>query len=172
MQNAFLNSCSCEFPTGSIKAIGIGKALACHALIEHNWTPTSCRAVLDTCCSMSKGDPYTATIQEYCLVCSSAATSFMSCKIVTSWALALRLFAQGVQPLDSWTRPRGRMSAEDLVPDEDFVAVNKDAADDDSDDGVDSPGASYNTDDEDLDADVSSSMVLLRIVSANLRSVR
>ncbi len=64
------------------------------------------------------------------------------------------------------------MSVEDLVPDEDFVAVNKDAADDDSDDGVDSPGASYNTDDEDLDADVSSSVVLLRIVSANLRSVR
>ena len=51
------------------------------------------------------------------------------------------------------------MSAEDLVPDEDFAAVNKDAADDDFDDGVDSPGASYDTDDEDLDADVSSATV-------------
>lgn len=46
------------------------------------------------------------------------------------------------------------MSAEDLVPDEDFDALNADAVDDD-DAASDSPGESYNTDDEDLDADVS-----------------
>ncbi len=45
------------------------------------------------------------------------------------------------------------MSAEDLVPDEDFEALNADAADDDED-AVETPEGSYETDD-DLDADVS-----------------